>query len=46
MFKTGLVLRYQTPSPFAVLGLMDHLGLLGNIGHPLLEERGPDDVTG
>jgi hypothetical protein len=46
MFKTGLVLRYQTPSPFAVLGLMGHLGLLGDIGHSLLRERGPDDVMG
>jgi len=31
---------------FAVLGFIDHLGILGKIGHPLLGERGLNDVTG
>ena len=29
-----------------ILGLTDDLGRLGQIGHSLLGERGPDDITG
>jgi len=32
--------------PFAILGFIDYLGFLGQIGHPLLGERGPNDATG
>jgi hypothetical protein len=30
---------------FAVRGFIEHLGLLVQIGHPLLGKRSPDDVT-
>ena len=30
----------------SILGFIDCLGLLMQIGNPLLEERGPNDVTG
>jgi hypothetical protein len=28
------------------IGFIDYLGFLGQIGHPLLGERGPNDATG
>jgi hypothetical protein len=39
-------LKKLTTSPFAILGFIDYLGFLGEIGHPLLGERGPNDATG
>jgi hypothetical protein len=31
---------------FPIFGTIDYLGFPGQIGHPLLGERGPNDVTG
>jgi hypothetical protein len=38
--------RPQRLSPFAILGFIDYLGFLGEIGHPLLGERSLNDATG
>jgi hypothetical protein len=31
--------------PFDIFGTIDYLGFPGQIGHPLLGERSPNDVT-
>jgi len=36
----------KTFSLLPSFGFIDYLGFLGQIGHPLLGERGPNDATG
>jgi hypothetical protein len=36
----------SSPGSLGILGFIDDLGLLGQIGLSLMGERGPDDITG